>query len=409
MDTDSTPATSTPDSTKGVTPEKYIRTFSSDMEIFQKGGTPGLAPLKTVSADPILPPPLPPSAPSSQPMPLSQVVSAPPPPTMILKSTPESKSESKPVPVAVRPQEKSESPAPLETYSEDFRIRVKETKASTATILAAEQDAPRPVGTVVEEPKRDGSNRWYIIAGIVLFCVSGIGLYIAYSQYLVAQVPVVVAPMRSTPIFVDSSEKISGTGLVLQQAIQQSTNKSLPANTVRLLSFTATSSTSVFSALSTTIPDILLRNINAGGSMAGIVSVTSGNAGTTQSPFFILSVGSYTATFSGMLSWEPVMQKSLAVLFPIYPSPVTVGSTTATSSSPLATTTVMQTATTSIASFKEGFHDEVVSNHDVRIYRDALGRSIMLYGYWNQATLVIAHDPAAFIELLGRLATSHAK
>ena len=52
------------------------------------------------------------------------------------------------------------------------------------------------------------------------------------------------------------------------------------------------------------------------------------------------------------------------------------------------------------------FFDEVVANHDVRIYRDAEGRSILLYGYWNQTTLVIARDPSAFAEILGRLATS---
>ena len=58
---------------------------------------------------------------------------------------------------------------------------------------------------------------------------------------------------------------------------------------------------------------------------------------------------------------------------------------------------------------KPGFVDEVVRNHDVRVYRDATGKSVLLYGYWNQTTLVIARDVAAFTELLQRLATSRAQ
>ena len=68
-------------------------------------------------------------------------------------------------------------------------------------------------------------------------------------------------------------------------------------------------------------------------------------------------------------------------------------------------TSSLQVAAGSVATF----HDEVVSNHDVRIYRDAAGKSILLYGYWNQFTLVIARDPAAFTEILGRLATSRSQ
>lgn len=83
------------------------------------------------------------------------------------------------------------------------------------------------------------------------------------------------------------------------------------------------------------------------------------------------------------------MSADLKTLFPPYP---TVASSTAATTTP---------------SLKAGFHDEVVSNHDVRVYRDEEGRSIVLYGYWNQTTLIIARDAAAFAELLGRLATSH--
>ena len=49
------------------------------------------------------------------------------------------------------------------------------------------------------------------------------------------------------------------------------------------------------------------------------------------------------------------------------------------------------------------FVDAVVDNHDVRILKDAAGRSLMLYGFKDQQTLIIARDEAAFTLLVDRL------
>ncbi|HUY05479.1 MAG TPA: hypothetical protein VMV62_02040 [Candidatus Paceibacterota bacterium] len=357
----------------GKAPEKYIRTFANDMSIFQKGGTPGLAPLRAPEpAERLVGP--------------SPIAAAPEPVTVLPTEPPISLSAAASI---------SAAPSPLKTYSGDFRARVQETQASTATVLAAEQDAaaPRTAPAAAETPRKDARNRWYVAGGVFLLVVGGVGIYIAYSQYLVTTAPVVVAPAAVAPIFVDSQEQVSGTGTALMQAIEQSVGKPLALNTVRLLAYDQSAAgISVFSSLDTNAPGILTRNIDASRSMAGVVNTASG-----QSPFFILSVGSYSATFSGMLSWELAMQSDLGVLYPSYPAPVTATST--------ATST--RSATAAAPGQQIGFRDEVVSNHDVRIYRDSAGRSILLYGYWNQTTLVIARDPAAFAEILGRLATSH--
>jgi hypothetical protein len=127
--------------------------------------------------------------------------------------------------------------------------------------------------------------------------------------------------------------------------------------------------------------------------MAGVVS-----AGGNQSPFFILSVASFGDTFAGMLSWEPRMPRDLSKLF--LPYPVSVAAT-----STVATTTSKDAAKTSLVS-SAAFFDATIANHDVRVYRDSEGRDVLLYGYWNQTTLVIARDAAAFTEIVGRLATS---
>ncbi len=367
--------------------KKYIRTFASDMDVSKKGGTPGLVPLKPTppeAAEPAAPPaepptagvPLSPEAPAQAPSSAPEFAAQGPAPFAAPMAEPVA-----PAPVAEEPEV-----APIETYSADFRERMKETHASTATILAAEQDArPRSAETPPEKYEHR-RNLWYIVGAVFLLVVGGAGAYIAYSRYLVAIAPIIVAPAPKTPIFVDSHETVSGAGKTLMQAIEQSAGEPLTLNTVRQLSFDISTSTGtdVFLALDVSAPGILLRNLNSEGSLAGIVHASGG-----QSPFFILSVGSYSATFSGMLSWEPTMQSDLAALFPLYP--VTTATSTATST-PLSQGT---------------FRDEVVSNHDVRVYRDAAGRSVLLYGYWDQTTLIIARDPSAFVEIVERLATSH--
>jgi hypothetical protein len=128
------------------------------------------------------------------------------------------------------------------------------------------------------------------------------------------------------------------------------------------------------------------------------------NAGGAQTPFFILSVDSYPDTFAGMLAWEPRMQHDLAPLFPLNASATFLAPESETAT---ATTTATSTPTPQASPFTGTFRDEVVSNHDVRVYRDIGEQSVLLYGYWDKKTLVIARDPAAFTEILRRLATSN--
>ncbi len=266
------------------------------------------------------------------------------------------------------------------------------------TILAAQQDsAPEPPQP--PRPPRDSHGLRYVIAGVVLLLVSIAGVYAAYLRYAVNSGPVMIAPSVSAPIFVDEREQVSGTGPVLMQAIERSGARTLAPGAIRLLYLqdATTTGDNVFLSLGLRAPGILLRNVNASGGMAGII-----NAGGTQDPFFILSVASYRDTFAGMLSWEPTMPDTMALLFPPYPL-------TSASSTTTATSTSSSTSTQQYSATPPGFRDETVANHDVRVYRSVEGRSIILYGYWDQRTLVIARNTAAFTEILQRLATSRAQ
>ncbi len=361
-------------------PKKYIRTFEGDIETLQQGGTPDLAPL-------------------TPPRPQERLIEESPivvkEPVKVMPSAPVSTPFRKPAPV---PPPEPPAVAPLETYSGDFSDRLKEKHASTATVLAAEQDsAPRetrPAPSEDTKPSRAGV--LYVIAGVVLVLAGGTGAYIAYSRYTAANAPVVSVQGAAAPIFVDERQEISGSGQALLKAIMQSNASALSGNLVRLL-YIASTTESVFAQLPVDAPLILVRNVNADGSMAGIVNVNG-----VQNPFFILSVASYSNTFAGMLAWETLMQRDLNPLFPAYP-PIFVATTTTTKTGQATTTTVL------VATTKPGFRDEVVSNHDARVYRDAAGRVLLIYGYWNQSTLVIARDAAAFSEVLGRLANSRTR
>ncbi|HVM58952.1 MAG TPA: peptidoglycan-binding domain-containing protein, partial [Candidatus Paceibacterota bacterium] len=493
-------------------PKKYIRTFSGDMETLKQGGRPDLAPLEEPASasapafeqrtdlPPALPPlekvrfptsasdlpappveaksiftPAPPSPPPSQPeppgLPLRLEVPPPPPPA--------------PQPPAPAPEP---GPVPLETYQDDFAQRMKTQSASTASILAAEEDARagEPERAAKEVPT---GSVIYVVAGIALLAIGVAGAYYGYAVYLAKQAPVIVAPAATAPIFVDDRQEISGTGSGLLAQMETSVANPISQGAVRFLYLPASTTTtdSVFAALNLPAPGKLLRNINANGSMAGVIREQDG----TQSPFFILAITSYGETFSGMLSWEPTMLNDLAGLYPALPAPAQATSTaTTTAQAPasalpsrtlgpgssgedvrklqillaldpslypeaLITGTYGSLTVKAVGRFQEkygvassgasgygsvgpktlakladvfgggaagetasstpaisvtpgaGFRDEVVANHDARVYRDAYGRNLLVYGYWNQTTLVIARDEPAFAELVNRLGTSH--
>ena len=355
--------------------DQYVRTFVGDMETLKKGGVPDLVPFghshsepkeRLVAASPIEP------IPFQVTLPTSTVTVRTPPPS---------------------------SPAVLKTYESDFSQKMKDTHSSAATVLAAQQDSATGAPQADTQESSRGSLA-FIFAGIVLLLAGGASAYFVYTRYVNKFQSVILAPSVTASIFVDDREKVSGTGLGLSQAINQSIVRPLAPGAVRLLysAYSTTTPDGVFHALHMPVPDILLRNVVGADSMAGVVNV-DGN----QSPFFILSATSYSDTFAGMLQWEPAILNDFSQIFPPYISQSMSTTSVATSTKKL---TSKATSTPIVSSVKLVFVDEVIANHDVRIYRDASGKSILLYGYWNQATLVIARDPAAFTEILQRLATS---
>ncbi len=393
-------------------PQKVIRTYAADLAAAQGQAT--TAPQAAVSAAPVLPVPPP------EPQTVTPPFVPPPPPPVSQPVFPAEVSAAPPVLTPPAAPILQPASSPLHTYAGDFSDRAKATDATTMSILAAQQDAgPSSIPASAAPPQK--RNLLYVIAGVAMLLIGTGSAVYALIVYQSKTAPVPLAPVASAPIFVDDRQELLGSGPELVHAFTQSLERPLVGESVRLL-YTPESvagTAQIFSALTLPLSGSLSRNIDQKGGMAGIVNVRG-----VQTPFFMLSVTSYGETFAGMLSWEPTILQDLSPFFPAHPQPIApVAATSTTATSTAATTppktapkTPAKTATTTTATstpivpvYVAGFGDEVVANHDVRVYRDAQNRAVLLYGYWNQSTLLIARDPAAFAELVRRLATSRAQ
>jgi hypothetical protein len=319
-----------------------------------------------------------------------------------------------PPPVTLAPVQQIETPSPIHTYKTDFNDHVEKKQASTFSILAAEKDAPNK-SIAVRPARRNGNKALVIVSGILLVLVGVGGMYAAY-VYMSKNAPVLISTGPASLIPADSQIKLAGTGSELMRALASTAQQPLPANSVLLtyVDFSTTTSQGVtetqasggafLTALNLTAPDILIRNIDPS-SMVGIV-----HANTQTAPFFILRVTSYERTFAGMLQWEPTMYASLSTLYPTYPNPPaqTQTNTSTTSAKIAASSTPAKIFIPVIDSTApaQQFIDEVVANRTARALKDKAGRTLVLYGYADKQTLIIARDEAAFALLLGRLNAS---
>jgi len=300
-----------------------------------------------------------------------------------------------PIPLTKPPV--AEKAAPIHTYKSDFAEHIDEKNASVFSVLAAEKDAgSTPSHTLTAKAK----NRVLFIVAGMLVLLGIVGIYTAYRW---ANHLSIVPTEQSVPslVFADARKQVIGTGESLMLSLAAAVGQPLPSGNV-LITYVTTSSTTeegtvvtfpqpggvLIRALALPAPDILLRNV-LDESTVGVI-----HAGEETRAFFILRVSSFERTFAGMLEWEDTIATNLAPLYPLHPDPAPpVSTTTATSTPPAPLPPPV-------------FEDDVVASRDVRALRDSLGRTVLLYGYRDKETLVIARDEAAFTQLLERLAAT---
>lgn len=335
---------------------------------------------------PIVPVPTPPPAP--RPFSPSPAPPAPPPAAAAPRPDFPLFGRHEPKPPASNPPESD-----LHTFKSDFADRIDAQKASTFSVLAAQSDAretrassPQPV----KLPSKNKSRVPMILAASLLV-VLGIGALGGAYWFLVLRSPAAAVPF-AVPSLIFADEKIElPSGVPPMQALAQVAKQpAVPGNVIVTYVTTSTSGKqgiikspqpggALIKSIFAGAPDILLRNIDDT-STAGVIS-----AGDATAPFFILKVPSYERTFAGMLGWEPTMASDLNALYP-----VSAAASAGTSSAPQM-----------IAAPR--FTDATVANHDVRILKDGSNKTVLLYGYRDKQTLIIAKDEAAFTALLVRM------
>jgi hypothetical protein len=326
--------------------------------------------------------------------------------------------EELPPPPLEVPKTQQESPFPLHTYKTDFQDHIKNEHASPFSVLAAEKDAPVQKAVPI---KRNIGGFLAVALGIVLLVVGAGGVYAAY-LYMSKNAPVLSIPSTPSLITPDSRIQLTGSGQQLLTALAQQAAEPLADGDVALMYVDESTTTpqgvqeepasggAFIAELNLAAPDILLRNIDPA-SMVGIVSAS----GETR-PFFILRVDSYERTFAGMLQWEPTLYGELSELYPEYPLPVIPSQPVVISSTTTEATSTTKTAGKSIPQQKivtsiapnsnlpaNEFVDETVESHTVRALKDNSGRTLVLYGYADKETLIIARNEAAFTLLLNKL------
>lgn len=358
-----------------------------DIEVAPRPTTPAAVPEPEPAPPP--PPPLPPPPPAPPVIaPTLVPPQPPPPPPPVTRPTPAPASE----------------PSRLHTYKSDFADRIDTQGASAFSVLAAQQDAPRVVSDT--RPKKRVAALVVSGAFLIMLGVAGIGGAYWYVSRMNALPAALTVPSL---IFADERIRLEGDGDELMRALARASEEPLVDGNI-IVTYLSVSTTSpqgkvtetpleggaLIAALPLSAPEILLRNI-APLSTVGIV-----HAGAETRPFFIFRVTSYERTFAGMLAWEGTMGRDLALLYPSYGPTATVGADEDT----LAIATATPAAALEPARPLQEFADRIVSNHDVRVLADTAGNTLMLYGYADKETLVIARDEAAFAALLLRLSAT---
>lgn len=304
-------------------------------------------------------------------------VPTPPPPVSVPGSAP--------IPLVKPPLPPKASP--IHTYKSDFSEHIDANNASVFSVLAAEKDAKKSPSPEVLKEKT--SNRFKFIGGGMLILLGLIGIWAAY-QWSQDRSIIPVDDMVPSLVFADSRREVSGKGSDLMRTLAEVAASSVPQGNVVVTYITTASTTdegspfkfpapggALIRALGLPAPSIFLRNV-LDESTVGVI-----HAGEQTAPFFIFSVSSYERTFSGMLDWEDSIERDLSILYPSYPWDTTA------SSSPLLE--------------PRAFADSVAASRDIRVLKDEEGRSIMVYGYRDKQTLIIARDETAFTQLVERL------
>ena len=382
-----------PPQEKSAAPQSPLQTPSFSQKEIQ--AVPGTTPFKKPSV------PLS-NIPSSAPKPLSTQTSpqsTPAPP----QATPK-----------VEEQKPQESLLPrLRTYKGDVAEAVKKQKASLASITAAEQERKTKVTVPTTAPAEKKQLRDYaklkkiLITSLSIFLVvlgvSVVGYFLFFYDTGIENKTEQEIPSL---VFINDKIEVDITNKNSRQILQMLSNEkervSGTISKITQLYLTIiidrenrvkelASSSAFLSAINAGVSDSFKRALNP--IMTIGVHIFNGNQ-----PFIVFTVNSYQRVFAGMLGWEDSMHDTLSPFFgeKLPPLKVTIQSEITSTS----------TVTGGSVIKKRVFEDVVIKNIDARILKDDSGKTVLLYTFLNQKTLIITTNENTLSEIITRINTA---
>lgn len=317
------------------------------------------------------------------------------------------------VPPPPAPKKEESQVKAIETYTSDISRVIRSGEMSAVSIAAAQADHHEKTATkdeVIAPPElsqEEKTSRWRIVLIIVgiLLIVAALGtVAVVITRSLpqpLTNSTTVEAPFMSVDQTIPVVITADTTRDVLMTSLEATREQvSLPVGLVaQLYVGMSTTSSSVpeyvpaaqlLGLLAPDIPQDLLRTISPT-YLLGVHSYDENQA------FLVLHVDSYQQAYSGMLAWEPTVQRELAPLFTRNPSPHL----------PTQTSDASSTASTSTVQFLQtGFVDKVVENHDTRAVVNSTGDLLLLWTFLDRNTIVITTNDYALREVIRRLNTA---
>lgn len=327
---------------------------------------------------------------------------------------------------------------PIRTYEGDIAEFMSRRKTSVADMAIAENKRQGEGETIGNEELADqsksashiGKKLTMLILSLVLIGAGSIGSYYLYKESpLSPRAP--AATISSEPVSlvtadyhvtvsIDGSRSYQVIDRVKMELLGQQAPK-----TIKEISFikavngtqTAVTGPEMMSFMDIPVPDELARTITDDW-MFGIYSDDRGE----RSVFVVATTNYFQNAFAGMLAWENVMADDLRQYLvssniygvanvPVVNEPSMASSTDAISMKTLVPETAAGSSTLSESSdynsgydtLKGRFVDRIVGNKDVRLFVTDDGKTLFLYSFVNNDTIVLAGSEKALAEILSRL------
>ncbi len=264
----------------------------------------------------------------------------------------------------------------LRTYQGDVEEAVTKNNYSSSSIFLAEQK--RRDQTLLNPEQgtdKEARNKFFLLVGGILLLL---GIITVVSVYYIKSNQQVVIEKQTKALIGFSEEKImpianSTREELVTNIISEKQSFSLPVNSVLYINAVSGSSTPadlflLLSILAPNIPPSLERSFDSQ-YMLGIYSFD------TNEPFIILTTSDFVSSYAGMLKWEENMSFDLGKLF-----------------------SIQQNASTTTRIFT----DQSLKNKDLRVLREASGKTVLLYSFIDKNTLLITTNENIFSAILGK-------